>query len=156
MRIPVLISVALLTSPAMAETAQDMVFAPDGPCFSRSYDDAHLAAHPDQQVTLMVVRADTEDMALDQTDDLLVLVDVLTRRSTFPYSGIGYCTPGNDSLECLMEGDAGGFTLTDQDGRLRLDVGENVLSFEGETDFLTLQPDQGDDRVFLLEAGICG
>jgi hypothetical protein len=156
MRIPVLISVALFTSPAMAETAQDMVFAPDGPCFSRSYDDAHLASHPDQQVTLMVVRADSEDMELDQTEDLLVLVDVLTRSSTFPYSGIGYCTPGKDGMDCRMEGDAGGFTLTDQDGRLRLDVGENGLSFEGETDFLTLQPDQGDDRLFLLEAGICG
>ena len=135
---------------------QNLVFAPDGPCFSRTYDAAHLAAHPDQQVSLIVVRADTADMALDTTEDLLVLVDVLTRTSDSPYSGIGICNPGSSGLSCLMEGDAGGFTLTEQDGRLRLEVGPNGLSFEGEADFLTLEPDQGDDRVFLLDAGICG
>lgn len=142
-----------LASPTSAQSVQDMVFAPDGPCYSRTYDDAHLAAHPDQQVSLIVVRADTADMELDTTDDLLVLVDVLTRKSDSPYSGIGICTAAKSSLTCLMEGDAGGFTLTEQDGRLRLDVGPNGMSFEGATDFLTLEPDQGDDRVFLLDAG---
>ena len=145
-----------LASPTSAQSVQDLVFAPDGPCFSRTYDAAHLAAHPDQQVSLIVVRADTADMALDTTEDLLVLVDVLTRTSDSPYSGIGICNPGNSGLSCLMEGDAGGFTLTEQDGRLRLEVGPNGLSFEGDTNFLTLEPDQGDDRVFLLDAGICG
>ncbi len=149
-------STILFGTPIFAQTVQDMVFPPDPPCFSRSYDEAHLAAHPDQQVTLIVVRADIEDMALDATDDLLVLVDVLIRDAKSSYSGIGYCTPDKAGLNCLMEGDAGGFTLTDQDGRLRLDVGANGLSFEGDADFLTLEPDQGDDRVFLLDAGICG
>lgn len=147
---------AVAGTPLLAQTAQDMVFAPDPPCYSRSYDKAHLAAHPDQQVTLMVVRADTEDMALDNTDQLLVLVDVLTRSGTSPYSGIGYCTPGKQGLSCLMEGDAGGFTLDAQDARLLLSVGENGLSFEGDADFLALEHDSGDDRSFLLDAGICG
>ena len=145
-----------LAGPTCAQSVQDLVFTPDGPCFSRTYDDAHLAAHPDQQVSLIVVRADTEDMELDTTDDLLVLVDVLTRTSDRPYSGIGICNPGNSGLSCLMEGDAGGFSLSEQDGRLRLEVGPNGLSFEGDADFLTLEPDQGDDRVFLLDAGNCG
>ena len=143
-------------TPLLAQSAQDMVFAADPPCYSRSYTNAHLAAHPDQQVTLMVVRADTEDMALDTTDDLLVLVEVLTRSDKSPYSGVGYCTPDKQGLTCLMEGDAGGFTLAEQDGRLLLSVGENGLSFEGDADFLTLEPDTGDDRAFLLDAGICG
>ena len=149
-------SAILFGTPLLAQSATDQVFAPDPSCFSRSYDAAHLAAHPDQQVTLIVVRADTEDMGLDATDDLLVLVDVLTRTSKTAFSGIGYCTPVKAGLDCLMEGDAGGFTLSDQDGRLRLDVGTNGLSFEGDADFLTLEPNSGDDRVFLLDAGICG
>ena len=152
----VVCSAILFGTPLWAQSATDQVFAPDPPCFSRSYDAAHLAAHPDQQVTLIVVRADTEDMALDATDDLLVLVDVLTRDAKSSYSGIGYCTPDKAGLTCLMEGDAGGFTLTDQDGRLRLDVGANGLSFEGTSDFLTLDPNRSDDRTFLLDAGICG
>ena len=154
--IALLPALVLSAAPVLSQSAEDMVFAPDGPCYSRTYDATHLDAHPDQQVTLIVVRADTEDMELDTTDDLLVLVDVLTRTSKFPYSGIGICTAAKAGLTCLMEGDAGGFTLTEQGGRLRLDVGPNGLSFEGESDFVTLEPDQGDDRVFLLDAGICG
>ncbi len=146
----------LFATPLLAQSTVDRVFGPDAPCFSRTYDAAHLDAHPAQQVTMIVIRADTEDMAHDATDDRLLLVDVITRDHTFPYSGIGYCAATSTGLECLLEGDAGRFTLTQQDGRLRLDVGRDGLIFEGETDFLTLQGDQGDDRVFLLDAGICG
>ena len=105
---------------------------------------------------MIVVRADTADMALDQSDDRLLLVEVLTRSGKTPYSGIGYCVASSTGLECLMEGDAGRFTLTGQDGRLRLDVGAEGLIFEGPVDFLTLQSDSGDDRVFLLDEGSCG
>lgn len=146
----------LFATPVLAQSTVDRVFGPGAPCFSRTYDAAHMDAHPAQQVTMIVISADTEDMAHDTTDDRLLLVDVITRDHKVPYSGIGYCAATSTGLACLLEGDAGRFTLTGQDGRLRLDVGKDGLIFEGETDFLTLQGDQGDDRVFLLDAGICG
>ena len=146
---------AVLASPAVSQSGVELLFNPDPPCFSRNYDAAHLDSHPHQQVTMMVVTADTEDMALDSTDDLLLLVDVMVRGVATPYSGVAYCSVAGDGLDCFMEGDAGGFSLTPDGKRLRLAVGPNGLSFEAD-DFLTLEPDKGDDRVFLLDAGICG
>jgi hypothetical protein len=132
-----------------------MVFGRDSPCFGRLYDAAHLAAHPDQHITSMVLFANTEDMELDNTDQWLIYVEVTTRASKTPYSGIGICADGNEGLYCLMEGDAGGFFASDSDGRLQVEVLDRGLSFEGATDFLTLEHDSGDDRVFLLDEGVC-
>ena len=145
----------LIPAPALAQSVLDQVFGADGPCFSRSYDAAHLAAHPDQRVTQLLVRADTEDMTHSGTKDLLLLVDVTVRDGATPYSGVAYCDRVGDGLACLMEGDAGGFSLVPQGKRLLLAVGANGLSFEAD-DFLTLEPDKGDDRTFLLDAGTCG
>lgn len=151
-----LLALCLVAQPVIAEsvTAQ-RVFGPDAPCFGRFYDSAHLARHPDQQVTGIVLFADTEDMELDTTDQSLVVVEVTTRSGKTPYSGIGICIDGNRGLFCSMEGDAGGFTVSAFDDRLLLEVRDVGMSFEGPTDFLTLEYDHGDDRAFLLDRGVC-
>ena len=125
MRLTFIVPLALcLTAPAvLAESvAMNMVFGRDSPCFGRVYDADHLAAHPDQQVASFVLFADSEDMELDRTDQWLMVVEVTTRASKTPYSGIGICADGNEGLYCLMEGDAGGFFVSDIDGRLQVEV----------------------------------
>lgn len=147
--------VILGASPGWAQSVTDWIFAPGADCFGRTYDAAHLDSHPHQEVTQIVIFADVEDMELDSSDDRLLVVEVSTR-STKSYSGIAYCAATSNGMDFLMEGDAGGMSLSAQDGRLRLDVGPDGLSFEGDKDFLTLAPNSGDDRLFLLDQGQCG
>jgi hypothetical protein len=75
------------------------------------------------------------------------------------YSSLAYCSTERAILACGMEGDAGAFTLEGKkDSALMLRVGSYGMSFEGENGFVTLEPDRGDDRVFLIpnvKAALC-
>jgi hypothetical protein len=118
-----------------------------GDCFQREYSRDHLAAHPDQRVMFINLAPVPLDAPKGQT---LMNVMIGMRGGSY-YSSFAYCAPQDDRLECGMEGDAGVFTLTGEtDSALLLTVGPYGLTFEGQTDFVTLDADRGDDRSFLI------
>jgi hypothetical protein len=123
-------------------------------CYARVYADAHLAKHPAQRVTRMRL---TPDFQI--ADPLLGLHVELNLRGVPGgwFEGIAYCeNAGSKLLDCTMEGDAGGFSVTPaRDGAVLLSVSGLGMSFENAGGFATLEADQGDDRNFLLRPSPC-
>jgi hypothetical protein len=123
-------------------------------CYVRAYSDNHLARHPQQTVTHIALSpaAFAPEPPMRGLD-----VHVMVRGNDEQFSGAGYCDVEPDRLICGMEGDAGSFVLTgEKPGQVRLTVGAWGMSFEGESGFVTLEGDRGDDRVFLLNKAACG
>lgn len=145
---------ALIGGPAGAETLLQAMFPDGSGCYARSYSPSHLAKHTEQLVTDIVV-APVPSIA-DPVLELWVEVD-LRGDIAGHYAGYAYCEQSGESLSCGMEGDAGLFTLTpDNGGKIQLDVGRYGMSFEGDAGFITLKADRGDDRSFLLDPVTCG
>jgi hypothetical protein len=146
--------ISVLASPAVADTLVDAMFRPGTDCYARTYDTAHLVAHPDQQVTEMAIGPWG---ARFDGDRFLLLVNVRVRGESDVLSGLGYCTYG-DTLDCDMEGDAGTFWVERQGDSLMLRPVGRGMNFETATDFVTLAADTGDDRAFRLDPvgpGLC-
>ncbi len=118
-----------------------------GGCFHRDYSADHLARHPDQRVTSITLAP----VPLDSPEGEIELNVMIRLRGGGVYSSLAYCSPSRATLACRMEGDAGTFTLTGAaDSALLLNVGPHGISFEGDSEFIALEPDRGDDRVFLI------
>ncbi len=114
-------------------------------CYLRRYSAQHLRDHPEQRVAAMALGL----VAMEGADAVLSLGVRL--RGGARYEGSAYCAQDGEGLDCLMEGDAGRFSLTPgKKGALRLAVGARGISFEGADGFVTLEGTSGDDRVFLL------
>lgn len=119
-----------------------------GGCFVRDYSADHLARHPEQLVKYISLSISALDAPQGMT-----LLDVIVNLRGRPeyFHGLAYCEPDVDTLACGMEGDAGAFRLEGaKAGALRLSLADQGLSFEGQTEFITLDGQQGDDRVFLI------
>lgn len=72
-----------------------------------------------------------------------------------PQSGsanaVAYCESTGGTLYCVMEGDAGAFSIeAATGGAILLSVGRDGMSFETDTALATLEQSRGDDRSFLL------
>jgi hypothetical protein len=137
--------------PAAAQSPRDLMFPTASSCYARDYSIAHLASHPMQQVSSISLTPDRAAAA----DPLLQLWVTVTVRS-LPGSrleALAYCEDnGADTLSCDMEGDAGRFSVTPaKGGAVLVAVSSSGMSFEGDTSFLTLERNQGDDRSFLLQ-----
>lgn len=134
--------------PLLAQTGAVAMFPPEAACFQRSYDAAHLASHPQQQVVAIALTP-----AEGQTVSTSLVVDItVTLRDRARYIGSAYCEPEALGLSCGMEGDAGAFELGLRDGgALLLTVSALGMSFENDDGFLTLSGTAGDDRAFLMQ-----
>lgn len=147
----VLAALCIMASPAFAENVLDSHFGnpalPSSSCFVRSYSNGHLAKHPDQVVTDIAVMVS----ALSAGGRAPLLdVFVTLRGDRYQYHGLASCKTKGKGLICLLEGDAGAFTLTGENsGALRLTVGRQGMAFEGDK-FVEISGTQGDDRVFLI------
>ncbi|MCX7299569.1 MAG: hypothetical protein NTX73_04170 [Rhodobacterales bacterium] len=143
---------ALITAiglPAAAQSLRESMLTDAPFCFARTYDKAHLAAHPDQTVTTFRISPHSE-VPQNVANGVVLLVQVERRGSAEVLTGAGYCTVGKIA-DCGMEGDAGSFTIEPRDREsLLLRVGQFGITFEGQRDFVTLEGDRGDDREFLL------
>ena len=138
--LPLLFALTLATS-AGAERAIGQV----GTCYLRQYSADHLQDHPQQRVTAMglVLYPDGNQIFLD--------LYVKVRPGPALGQATAYCTQDGEGLDCLVEGDAGRFSLTGaNNGALRLSVAPRGISLDGPQDFITLSGTSGDDRVFLL------
>ena len=141
-----------LATLANANPMQD-IFPGKSGCYARSYSADHLAAHPDQLVTEIVLtpEASVADPMIGLWLDLTLRGDIAGT-----YLGFGYCEASGPGLDCGMEGDAGSFTIApDTNGGILVEVGPYGMSFEAETDYITLKSDRGDDRSFLLRPAPC-
>lgn len=128
--------------------AQSAVFPSDAACYLRYYNKAHMAQHPNQRVQEIMVGPDQTQWG---SDPLAIKISVSLVNVSDYYRGIAYCTDAGAGLACQMEGDAGAFQLTvARDGAIKIDLGPEGISFEGESGFMTLDGSRGDDRSFVM------
>lgn len=146
-------------------------------CYARTYDPAHMVAHPKQKVTALAfaytptMTSEGQEYPMwDQWSDepaftaQLVVTFKGEKRTAF---GSAYCHGASDpkTLNCGIEGDGGSFTLTAKpDGKFRLDNPDGfAVSFPPKSED---EPDDGvapvnprdDQDAFLLsnaKGGLC-
>lgn len=65
---------------------------------------------------------------------------------------VAYCENVGATLYCVMEGDAGTFSIeAAKGGAILVSVGRDGMALETGTGFVTLEQRRGDDRSFLLQ-----
>lgn len=116
-------------------------------CFSRAYDEVHLASHPEQTVSRFHFRQDfgSQRVLTEAEFDLdfgFELVDFSGR-----HGGLAFCRESSQGATCGVESDGGNFWIERQGPNLRVEL--ERLEIEGETGFL---PDLAlrDNRVMIL------
>jgi hypothetical protein len=137
-----------LTTPALGQTPREALFPSDVACYLRYYNKEHMAKHPNQRVQEIQVGPDYDQWG----DDVLALRIRVSLVNNFDnYFAVAYCDPAGAGLACAMEGDAGSFQLTTaRDGAIKIDLGPDGMSFEGESGFMTIEGSKGDDRSFVM------
>jgi hypothetical protein len=128
----------------------------NGACFARTYDEAHLRAHPDQTVTHFFLGDPGSDWVEAQTPahyNLAFGFQVVG--STDAYSGVAICEPQGALAACDIESDGGSFTVERNGAGLRIRL--ERMQVEGMQDF---SPDLAlrDNRVMLLrpaQSSVC-
>jgi len=123
-------------------------FIADGGCYARSYDAAHLAAHPEQRVnSFHLGDASPEWDAVAQGQQFHVAFGFTLTGGADVYSGVAVCEPAGASVRCDVEGDGGSFTLEHEGDALRVAIAR--LEAEGPNDF-SGDLAASDDTVFVL------
>lgn len=125
-----------------------------GACYTRAYEAAHLAAHPQQTVTRFFLGDPGEDWRSIQTQgefNVAFGFQLVGRNDV--YSGIGVCRPSEAGASCDIEGDGGAFAIEPNGEGLRIRVAR--MEVEGPNDF---SPDLAlaDNRVMLLRTAAAG
>ncbi|NJS39640.1 MAG: hypothetical protein HC783_12200 [Rhodobacteraceae bacterium] len=149
------ILILLAAAPLAADSPREVLFPSDAVCYARAYSAQHLADHPVQRVSPIALRpegAKVEDPAM------LVWVTISFRdRPDEALEALAYCQVQDSTrLGCIMEGDAGAFTIAaGKKGSALVSVEKAGMAFETATGFVTLRADAGDDRSFLLQPGPC-
>lgn len=123
-------------------------------CYARVYSADHLASHPAQRVTRIAISPDFRIAAPQFAVQLRL---TLRGPAGGAVEATGYCeNEGGSTIYCGLEGDAGGFQITPaKGGAIIISVSSLGMSFETDTDFVTLERDKGDDRSFLLRPVAC-
>lgn len=147
----VLACAAMLASgPALAKLPRDEIFGGPSSCYLRNYSLTHLAGHPDQTVRWIALSARPEESD-DRTQ--AVTLSLRLRGDGEFYRSTAYCEEADGRLDCLMEGDAGAFSLRPaREGALLISVAPRGMAFEGSQGFVEISGSGGDDRSFLLPA----
>jgi hypothetical protein len=123
------------------------------PCYARTYDDAHLAAHSQQRVRQIEIDLSSAnpDGSPNAADRFEIGFALMLKSSPEWYGQAASCKTGNDAFECYLESDGGIFRLTPSaNGGLRLETGDSGIAIEGSNDVAELSGTSGDDRVFDL------
>ncbi|HET7714116.1 MAG TPA: hypothetical protein VFK86_00660 [Bauldia sp.] len=146
--------VAVLVLAAPAASAADSFYAiyiadrnGVAPCYARTYDAKHLAAHPDQKVVHFFLKH-SEAEGMDPPKSFDLAFGFRLRDSTDSFSSEAGCAAKDDGAICAVEGDGGHFRLAPRGDGLLVTVVER-LALEGMESF---SPDlmESDDRAFLL------
>jgi len=160
MRIIAVIAALVLAAPAAS--AADSFYATyiagrDGaPCYARTYDAKHLAAHPKQKVVhFFVVPSETEELSPPRT--FAVDFGFRLKGSTDSFASLAACTAKGDGALCSAEGDGGQFRLTPRPDGLLATVVER-LEIEGMESFSPnlVDSDDREFRLYVSPASECG
>lgn len=147
-RLAILAALVALGHSAQAQDMRQTRFPAPDSCFARDYDAAHLASHPAQRVTSLALSPDRTAVGEIY---LWLWITGTIRGTDDQLEAMAACEPVGDILDCSMEGDAGEFTIKPaKGGAILLEVGPYGMTFEIGSDVVTLEPDRGDDRTFLL------
>ncbi len=149
MRMVCILAACAMPLVVAAQGLRGDLFPSDGACYLRYYNDAHMAAHPQQRVVQIAIGPDAAQTTVQA---LALRVQVIVRGRDDIYAGLAYCTDAGTALECGIEGDGGSFKLQNVGGRLQLVVGRGGIYLEGATTVLEISGSTGDDRVFRLPA----
>ncbi len=141
----------LTAAPLAAQSPREVLFPSDASCYAREYSAQHLADHPAQRVSSLAL---TPEGAKVEDHTMQVWVTVTLR--DWPGEqllALAYCQVADaDKMDCVMEGDAGAFTVAPAKGGAALvTVAQAGMGFEGATGFVTLRQDRGDDLSFLVQ-----
>lgn len=123
------------------------------PCFARTYDDAHLEAHPKQRVRSLEIDLSkaNSDGSPNSADRFALGFALMVKTSSEWYGQAASCKATDGAFDCYLEADGGLFRLTPlANGGLRLETGETGIALEGAADTIELSGKEGDDRVFDL------
>lgn len=141
---------AVLLVSAPAASAADSFYAaylgrPDGtvPCYARTYDEKHLAAHPEQRVAhFYVTLSPANDGVAPRSFN--VAFGFTFRDPEVWYAGEAGCAARGDGAQCYGEGDVGEFTLVPRKDGLLVEIGR-METVETGADLAA-----SDDREFRL------
>jgi hypothetical protein len=122
-------------------------------CFTRTYDRAHLARHPDQLVTAVKLRIYRRPPDKPDLADVLFDVQFKVRGKNKPLINTGLCVPEAGGLRCSIECDGGGVNVIPRARDAMMYLDRIRLTDTCDADF-----DDGpdltggkDDRVFRLD-----
>jgi hypothetical protein len=111
MQLRLALVLAFMAAPAFARPLEDELPVHSAACWQRTYDAAHLKAHPKQKVAR--IRLAHTGGEADGT--LYLALDINLRKranyGAFDYVLGGYCKPDGAALTCVPEWDAGSFTI---------------------------------------------
>jgi hypothetical protein len=123
-------------------------------CYARSPSDNRNGSRAAQRVTEFAVIPD-----FTVANPMLGLRVLVSLRGVpgGMFEAFAYCESGGAStLDCGMEGDAGGFAVSpSKDGAILIKVGPDGMVLENDRGFATLESDAGDDRGFALRPATC-
>jgi hypothetical protein len=124
-------------------------------CYARHYDKAHLASHPKQNVTEMLVyfvkRKGDEGNVYYQFDGQVKFRD---SRKAFTFDGDCNRDKPGEPVHCGIDCDGGGFNADAKDGKsIELKIGDSGIRLGDAEDDAPLGSKgfQSDDETFLLQ-----
>ncbi|MCC2111979.1 MAG: hypothetical protein KDJ16_08100 [Hyphomicrobiales bacterium] len=153
-----------LVSPATALVLEDE-FGNFDACYERAYEIGHLTAHPDQKVARMRLEhfparfgAIGDDGKIRyEPENLYLRIEVVLRDSWRQYENFALCERKADKIDCYIECDGGGFSITaGRSGSILLHnrgiaiIGCDSPDEMAEENVTYLEPEP-DDKVFRLD-----
>lgn len=161
MRLIATIAAVILAAPAAsaADSFYATYIAERGgvvPCYARTYDREHLAAHPKQKVVhFFATHSEAEHLKPPKSFDLSF--GFRLKDSTDSFASEAGCAAKGDGAVCSVEGDGGQFRLTPRPDGLLVTVVER-LQVEGMESFSPdlADSDDRDLRLYLSPASECG
>lgn len=141
--------IAAATTPGEAQGAFGQLFGGEG-CYARSYDARHLAAHPRQRVTSIVLayRPVTQAKQKGTPERFEVGIGLKVKGDSELYARVGYCRAKGAGFACSLESDGGQVELAAEGSALRLTT--TRIGIEGSTRSIEVGGAASDDSTFVM------
>jgi hypothetical protein len=110
------LAAALLAGPAAARPLESELPLKSAACWERSYDAAHLAAHPRQKVGRIRLVHQPDDWKAQPSRGFFVMLYINLRQrvradSDYDYQISGFCKPRGQGVQCVPEWEAGSWRI---------------------------------------------
>jgi hypothetical protein len=142
-----------LASPLSANPLEEELAALSNSCWERTYDAAHLKAHPRQRVTKIRLSTEVQD-----DGNIVASLGINLRQrlggQKFDYSAFGRCEARQDFLACPSEWEAGTFVIEKAKGGI-LVYNKGMIVNPSNYDAEDIAPgsvdlSKSDDKAWLL------